>query len=410
MAKLNSWKDVGKNDSGWLKSWKKDGSINLVPHKTSPRTRHVHSFREAKQLETRGGNLETKVVWMPFVCWESDAYHKRAKKAYYDKKPVPKPEPKPELCPLCLLLHHLGQRDDLDDDDVVFDFVGSKKDDGREITKSRALGTSKSADAFMDNLTAAFEYVMPVIQISEPEQVVIVNEKHALAKKLQKRIEADCEEYGEDEGDPQKSPLIYKWEYDKDSKSYSVMQLDRKKLKIDDATWDKIVATWEGPGPEDGLDEAEAPGDVRKLREQFEGALKIEVPIDEFFAKAEKQAKDRGPPDEDEDFDPDEIEKAAPAKKLPEKPKAEKAPPSKKPSAKKPIEDLPEEAPLDPPSRKGAAKPKVVPSPDPSDPICEDCKSPWPTDVASCPGCGATDEAEAPPPAGVSKKTTPWSK
>ena len=416
-----SWNQslASTRSKAWIDAWKEEGSLRGVLHKAGPAIRHVHSFRVVEVVEGRD-KVERQIKWFPFVCWEGDAFrdaltewifaHKKGRKI-----PV---LPAPRICPACKVLHHLSQRHDIESTTPIWTF--ESKRENRAMEKADALGIGERKDSYKDDLTPQFELVIPMIVPTDPSVVKITNEKRSLAKALEKRIRADVAEYGEDEGSPSNAPLLYLFTYEKgDNNPFQVATVDRSKGqgKIGDEVWEKMVARWsDDEGVLETLERACRRGPARKLLAAMteHADPELGIPFADLFADALAESG------EEEDEADEETDDAPVPSKTGKDALATARSPEKTTKAKTTKEEAPEEkAPPEkaPRSRAGKQPPKVAPPPPPPPdaPVCEDCGTIWPEDVAICPGCGATDEDSHDDADGVEKTAppakgkTPWS-
>ena len=404
MAKLGSYREMGKRQGGWLDAWKEEGRLSCVLHKTPPHIRLRHSFRKVELDESDRG-VKRKIRWLPWTCWETDDYH-RARR--FDSNP-----PTAKFCPADRLLEHLEQRDDLPDDEVIFTFKGSGRDK-REIIKSDLLGHKGSRDSWQDDFTAKTEYVIALIPLKDPKAVLLSNEKWSLGQALLDRIQTDCEELGDDVGDPEQRPIAYLFEYSSNRNVYSISRFKEGQEKAEkDGIWPGIVELWEGPAPD--ADPYCRPGDPKELLEAMQEGAVVDLPLDDLFAPALAQWTERKAKEDNEatDFDPKKIEaeeKAAKAKAA--QTRAAKAKAAKAEKAEKAKSNgtaaKPEPAPKkDKPKRAVRQVAKPEPEPEPPEEVqvfeCESCNADWPENLDECPGCGlkaVAPSSERPPPLG----------
>lgn len=393
---MASYRDLGGSQkAAWLDSWKKTGMLKVWLHKEPPWMRTLHNFRRVQVEETRDGIVK-KILWLPFVCWETEEYHKLRRFK----------EPRPATtCPACKLIEHLEKRDDLADDEVIFTFTAGRE--RRDLRKVDLIGKGESRSAYQDDLTAKTDYLIAVIPEEKPDGVYLTNEKWSLGAALAKRIERDMKLLGEEDGDPSRKPICYTFEFDKDSQKYSVSRYPEAKLS------DAVLKHWEGPGPD--ANSAINRGNPKTLLEAMKVGLQIELPLDDFFAAAiaswsEKDATDFDHPEETEaegvEAKGDKGDKKGSAAKPPKETKP------KEPAAKPPKEEAkpePKPAAKEEPKKqtRAAAKPEPKPEPPPPPPepeetiyACEVCGADWPESKPACPNCGATPSGDAAPTPG----------
>lgn len=414
--RLTSHDDLGGTAVEFLDNWKEAGFLKLVLHKDPPWIRDLHNFRRIFKKEGKDG-IEKKVLWYPWVCWEEEAFHKLTRMSK-DDPPVAK------LCPGCRLFAHIRGRDDLKDEDVIFRFVGTGRNELHEIMKIDFIGKGEGKLSFKDDFTPRTDYVIPVISLDDPTKVAITNEKWSLGKALYNRIKKDRQLYGADDGDPSRTPIAYTFEFDKSAtgaSAYSVSRLEKVTIT------DRIRELWESEAPD--ASKYVNRGNPKKLLEEVQQAMEaaeMEFPLEEIFAPSLQAWNDDEDSDESTSFDPAELDKEEDKPKKgqrmsppPAKPKAKET--ERKPKAKKPEpEPEPEAEPdadVDPapekPARPARAAKKPAPPPEPEpEPeeevqifACSECDADFPSNVDTCPSCGAKDDgAEEAPPAPEKKK------
>lgn len=378
--RLNSWGDLGGSGGNRAKfrqeSWKKEGLLKCVLHREPPWVRHLHNIRRVEKVEQRG-ELKRILLWYPFVCSESEDYHRQRR---FDGRDAPGAQ----MCSSCRLIEHIETRDDIAGDEVIFKFVAGRET--RSIIKDDFLGISEHRDAYKDDFTAKQEYLIPIIEIDDPEAgVVITGEKWSLARSLQKRIKDDCKIYGVDNGDPMKKAIGYVFSYDKDAvgaAAYSVSRIDGFKASP------TIQELWAGDCP--SADSYVKPGNPHTLLEQLQEACQVDgIPFAEIFAPA-IAAYDG---EEEEEGDPSYV---------PPREEKERVPPVKSKGG------------IDFRKHMRKVKPKEEPKPEqevPSQdaPACPECGAAWPMALHICPGCGAEaeDDEEGAAPQEPAKATKP---
>lgn len=412
-----SWSQplAGARSKAWLDAWKEEGSLRGVLHKAGPAIRHVHSFRRVEVVESKD-KAERQIKWMPFVCWEEDGFRDALTEwifAHKKSRKIPA-LPAPKICPACKVLHHLAQRHDIEGAAPIWTFASKREN--RAMERDDVLGIGGRSDSYKDDLTPQFELVIPMIVPADPKVVKITNEKRSLAKALEKRIRADVAEYGEDEGSPERAPLLYLFTYEKGERDpYQVAMVDRTKgqAKISDEVWELMVERWQDEaGVLETLENACRRGPARKLLAAMteHADPELQIPFADLFAAALAES----PEDEEEDEEAD-----ADAEKPARTGKDAKAPAKTAAKSKSAVaeERAPAKAEPAPRTRKkrDAEPPPPPPPPSSNDPTCEDCGAAWPESVSKCPGCGAEDEPDHDDADGVektapaSKGKTPWS-
>jgi hypothetical protein len=397
----------GSNDATFLDSWKKEGILKVWAHREPPWERRLHSFRQVI-LDESGKTPKKTIKWHPFVCWEEDeSYHReRAKwRKGYDVS-----EPRAPKCPMCRLVEYFEAAEDIEHDDVIFEFVAGREK--RQIIKGDFIGQGKSRDSYQDSGLPKSEYIMAVIPADNPDGVYLANETWTLGQKLHQRIKKDIAMLGDD-GNPETTPICYTFEFDKSvrgSGAYGVSRFPEAELT------EAIQELWDGPAPDAGP--FTEPSDPKKLFDSVQdGIVYDDIPIDELFApaieawEAKSKETESPPPDDEEEEKPQKKTRTRKAKEEGEKPqrktrsrkaKAEKEEekPQKKTRSRKAKAEKEEEKPQKK-TRSRKAKKEEPPPPPPEDeegddPVCEECGGVWPEDEPACPSCGAEAADEIP--------------
>jgi hypothetical protein len=367
-----------------LDSWKSEGILKCWLHREPPWERRLHNFRRMEVVEDKGGPKK-KILWLPFSCWEGDEYHRRRRSRRED--PIPA-----SICPGCKLIEHLEERDDIADDDVIFLFKATGREK-REILKCDFIGQGDTRDSYMDDFTAKTDYILAVIPDDNPVDVLLTNEKWSLGSALLARIEKDCKLLGDDEGDPERTPICYTFEYDDKAQKYGVSRFPEAKLT------DEIQRLWEGPAP-DATRFAEM-GDPKQLLESMTAAMeaaKMEFPLDDIFAAAlsEWEKREDSSKEEESKGGGSKSSKGGGSKSSKSTTKGETSKGKKNGETK----------PTKPTKPTRGTKKKEEPEPEPEPPkdevvySCENCNGDWPESEPKCPHCGAEAEVDGEAPSG----------
>lgn len=365
MGKLKSYRDLGSKSSSskanWLEAWKDNGILICVPHKDPPSTRTMHNCRRIETTETKDGPM-MKIRWYPFVCWETDEYYKGRR--FNKDNP-----PRAQFCPTCRFIEHIESRDDFPNDQVILTYkVGREL---LEVMKVDLVGKGTSKTSYLGDMTGRTEFVFSIIPYEDPSKgVCLTNEKWSLGQEFVARINNDIKMYGEDEGNPERTPIVYTFEYNKQTRKYSVSRYQKPEIS------DEIQALWNGPSPD--VDRYTRPSNPETLFDSIDGALQIDgVPLEEIFAPSIEQWRANKPSDDTTDFDPDKIEAEIEEEKE-----------AKQKRATQMTNKV--EAPKETRPTRHAKKPE--PKKDVKVFECESCGGDWPEDEATCPHCGATAE------------------
>lgn len=402
MKRASSYTAMATGGGGWFESWTDRGQIKVWLHPEPPLTRNLHSIRQVKIDEDDRG-VSKKIVWLPWVCHEDEHFHQlmRAKK-----------NPEPTTCPMCMLIDHLRQRDDVQLDDVIFELRAGKET--YVITRGEFLGEVK--DAWKDVALAKGDYLINAIGVDAPEEgAKILQAKYQLVKELQKVIVEEVGELG-DEGNPEKTPRAYRFTFDKTNSRYGVMPYERAKVT------DAVTDAWNGPAPDS--DRFGEPGDPVLLLQIFRDHLMVaDVPYEEWFAplieEHSKKKKDEAPAPKAEERPRAAQRSAAPARttartREDDKPAREGRAQASAQNARanapsKPINSRDDGRDIDPPDaplggKKSAAtkaparatkKPVKEPEPEEYGADCGDCGyDKVPVNAKACPECHAEFEDE----------------
>lgn len=333
----------GGGGGTFLKQWRDAGSVDVWTHpRAGTGVRWAHSFWELKKFKKRGkGNEEQEVQELSsyrWICHEREAILRRQRFRNDDINLVPRGWPEadakaawakgmnlvgngtreypPEHCPMCLMIEWVrdGVRsgrldwtkplftwklDGNEGDEVVTiggfcGLFGRPTNDykGEQLDALRRAGIERD-EAFMQNATARCDYILRVVDDSDPGAgCVIAPVADALGRLVQKAFK-DRIEQTKGAFKPSERPLCLRWKYDEDKdfdKKYEIVILTEAKPS------DEVLDALEDePPPIDNLLE---PGNAATLRAQMEQHCAIEgVPWEQFFGAAQ-DAEAEAPGDE----------------------------------------------------------------------------------------------------------------
>lgn len=312
----------GGGDSKWLKQWKDNGHIDIFLH-TESKIRPVWGHQIPFEIEVDGknaagektGKKELRLSWPRFVSPDTASVH--ANQFFYDDNKVLREQfnraPKGGKLiggsqataymsdPFLILreyLRHAINRGVLDPDVVVFEWVNHKQKG--ELIQWTAGELSRHEKRGFKNrghsLDTKLEYIFVVVDYNKPEDgPKVARETKLVGEKMRDEIKRQIESRGDD-GDPFTSPYCFRWKFDKDSSSpmkmYDVYRMDKNVCTPD--VWKAIGgAPDEAAGEQwdivESIDTSEFArvneGDMAKIRQCFESAAQIELPLDQIFSE-----------------------------------------------------------------------------------------------------------------------------
>lgn len=320
---LNFDPDAMKGGGGgaWLPPWKKRGQIDIWLH-TESRIRAPWNHQIPFEIEVdektsageKTGKKILKLSWPRFVSPDLASIH--ANQYFRDGngplREMLNKDPKTGKLvggsfetafmrdPFLLVreyLHHAVERKILTVDQVVFEWVDHKN--RGELIQWTVGELSRHVKRGFKNrghsLDTKLEYILVVVDNDKPgDGPKITRETKLVGDKMRAAIKREIESRG-DEGDPFKSPYAFRVKYDANASSpmnsYDVFRMDKHPCTPE--IWQAIGGA---PDPEQGekWDIVEAPdtsdqarvgdGDMDKIRQIFESAAQIELPLDAIFS------------------------------------------------------------------------------------------------------------------------------
>jgi hypothetical protein len=219
----------------------------------------------------------------------------------------------PVICPFSLMVEWVREQVEIGDlglVDKIFEFdtgkdgvvihaggfcglLGGKDEDYSkdELTAMRKAGI-KRREAYKEDGKPRMQYVICALDYAKPEDgVVVCIEAQALGDKLKKQIKDRKDDLGADEGDPKKTPVVFRWKYDgaQDFAAKYDVQV-RTKAEITPEILEAIT----GEYPKEKVERIIADSNLITLRRSFEEHWchkKVTPPWDAIFAAAEAAMK-----------------------------------------------------------------------------------------------------------------------
>lgn len=357
---------------------------------------------------------ERQRIWFPKVIdvKEDDGDGKgKRKKASGKTKVVAVPfnVPKdPDLCPFAAFRQLLRERDDIDGEDIVI-CVGSGRQKS-ELCKGEILGWD--GYDFRKRLTPNSDFVAVAVLIEDSKgkrpadlKAEIFSGAKSLGQDIEKEIESEMDESGEEEGCPFITPYPFIIKYDESERGSDMYSARARPQEAEDIAKDAAlmkILEEDPPSIEDEIEIAK----TSEMLAAINSAIVIdglEVKMDGVSSKKEKEEEpeqteetaDESEEQEETADEPKEQEpEKKPAKRTARKPAAKKDPAAKKEPEKKPAKKEPEKeekpaAKRKPREKKVAAESKKKLGWTPADgedyDICPVCREAVPQDATECP-------------------------
>lgn len=312
--------EKGGGGGQWLKPWKKGRQIDIWLH-TESKIRAVWGHQIPHEIEVdeksdkgeKTGRKVFKLSWPRFVSPDLATIHSNQyfRDGAFLRELLNK-DPKtgrlyggtPETAfmrdPFLILreyLYHAIEKRMIDPAAVVFEWVDHKNKG--ELIQWTAGEMSRQVKRGFKNrghsLDTKLEYIFVVINHEKPgEGPKITRETKLLGDLMRDLIKREIESRGED-GDPFKSPYCIRWKFDPDSsspmKSYDAFRIDKNACTPD--VWQAIGGSPD-PAAGENWERVLAPdtsehsrineGDQEKIRQIFEDAMQIPLPIEAIFS------------------------------------------------------------------------------------------------------------------------------
>lgn len=320
---LNYDPDAQKGGGGgtWLAPWKKRRQIDVWLH-TESRIRAAYNHQIPFEIEVdekdqggeKTGRKVLKLSWPRFVSPDfpsinSNQYFREGSllRELYNKDPksgklIGGSQATAFMRDPFLLLReylwHAIEKNILSPDAVVFEWV-DHKNRGELIQWTAGELSRKVKRGFRNrghSLDSKLEYIFVVVDNDKPgDGPKITRETKLVGDKMRAEIKRQIESRGE-EGDPFRVPYCFRWKFDPDASSpmnsYEVFRMDKNACTAE--IWQAIGGA---PDPDAGenWDIVEAPdtaeyarvndGDAEKVRQCFERAAQVDLPLDAIFSE-----------------------------------------------------------------------------------------------------------------------------
>lgn len=396
------------NDSGgggqWLRTWRKNskGEATIWLHTRAP---IVSSFTHQFMLEDEYEDKETgkkvpTLRWPRFVSPDPEVVHRNQ----YFREDNGVLRVPPDLDPFLLVREWLRFADHLSLEQPIFQWYNAKERQTIVWERGPITGLVKRNQRnYGHSLDTKIEYVYVVVDNDNIDQgPVLMREGKLLSQKLAEVIKQQQKQWGDDQGDPTQHPYAFQLIAEEASSPMNAFKAFKaERAEFTDEVWEKIASD-EFPDPT--VFGQPSDGDMQKIRDAFEAAAQVELPLDEIFSEdsAVRKAVARGGKAKQPVVAPARQSKAAQAR-------TQAKPPLPKPGATSAPKSEPEQQSAGPQTRRKKAAPAAPP---PVETIpCEDCGTPMLPSMTKCEKCGAEyetdDEAEpTPPPKTTAKPAT----
>lgn len=232
--------------SGEILNWKEDGKITGFIHPSGFFPRLSYWLSIVDEEEQKKNKKVTKIIRRPFICPGID-----------------------KGCPVCELREFLKDKEDIEDDEVIF-AIGSGKY-RVEITKGDALGMKDFN--WKLSLRPNKEFLFGFIDSDNVEgEVAIVISSAGLARAISNCIESVMDDKGDEEGDLLKNPWAIKLKY----KEKAIPAQKFEAYPADVEITDDIQELLDGDGPNlDNLTRANTPAEIwEALKDGIEVSFK----------------------------------------------------------------------------------------------------------------------------------------
>lgn len=393
------------NDTGgrgqWLREWRKNGKgeCTIWLHTRAPIVPSFsHQIPLADEYTDKESGKQVPVLrWPRFASPDPEIVH-RSQFFREDDGSLRVP---PDRDPFLLLREWLRKADHISLEDPIFRWEHPK--DRRIIvwTRGELSGLVKRGRAnYGNSLDTKIEYIYVVVDDSDVEAgPVLMREGKLLSQKIAEVVKQQQKQWGEVQGDPMQHPYAIQLIAEDASvplNAYKAYKNERSEFT--DEVWEQISGE-EYPDPIRYGEPQD--GDLVKIRDAFDSAAQVQLPLDEIFSDdpAVRRELTRG------------VKGAAAGArtrpgagaKAPESDVSRNPPtPRRQPAAA---------AKAGPQTRrrKVSADPPPEPTPPPVETIpCDDCGTPMLATDSKCSKCGAEYEpVESQPPAAKPQAAKP---
>jgi hypothetical protein len=394
------------SDSGggkeWLRQWKKNsvGEVTIWLHTRAPIVPcYSHQFMIEDEYEDKDTRRMVPVLRYPrFVSPDAEIVHRNQ---YFRENDDTMQTP-PDLDPFLLLREWLRfQADHIGLQDPVFKWNDEKNRKVIVWERGSLSGLVKTGKTnFNHSLNTKLEYIYVVVDNDNVATgPVLAREGKLVSQKIVEVIKQQQRQYGEVEGDPMQHPYAFQIiAEDTPSPMNSIKAYKHEVAEFTDEVWAQISSE---DYPDPLVYGSPSEGDMEKIRDAFEKAAQVELPLDEIFSEDPEVRRALTRPASDR-RSPARASKAAQAR-------GQTPPPPTRPAAPAPAgKPAPASAPAaaapvasgGPQTRRKKVDKSAEPPPVEMIP-CEDCNTPMlPTDTV-CSKCGAQYEPvedDSPPP------------
>lgn len=256
-----------------------------------------HNFLREIEVEDKDTKQKKPMLVFPkFVSPDPVSIHV---KQYFREDDDRMQEP-PDRDPFLILREWLrakGQRKELSLDTVVFEWTdyGNNNLPIRYLLKHLAKLEKTGKSNFRHTLDSKEAYLFTVVSDANPTAgPKLTWETKLVGEKLSEVINQEKKSKGEAEGDPAQWPYAFCWEYHSEEvfqKSYKVYRFDKAAYtdQIEAAVYAKVF-------PDGSKHALFAEADLKQMRDDFEAAMQINLPLDLIFSteKEDRMAAVRG--------------------------------------------------------------------------------------------------------------------
>jgi hypothetical protein len=277
----------GGGGKDWLRTWHKGGKgeITVWLHTRAPIVPSLtHSFMLEDEFEDKEtGRMKPVLRYPRFVSPDAEIV---ARNQYfrnddsYKTMQVP-----PDRDPFLLLREWLRYADHIPLDAPVFQWNDEKN---RKVViwerGELSLLVKRQKNNFNHSLDVKLEYVYVVVDNENIDSgPVLMREGKLLSQKIVEVIKQQQKMHGEEEGDPVQHPYAFLLTAEDASSPMNVYKaFKNEKAAFSDAVWEAISGD-DFPDPLPYGQPAE--GDPEKIRDAFERAMKVDLPLDEIFSE-----------------------------------------------------------------------------------------------------------------------------
>lgn len=387
------------NDSGgggaWLRQWRKKGvgEVTIWLHTRAPIVPcFSHTFKLEDEYEDKETGRSMPTLRFPrFVSPDAEVVHRNQ---YFRNDNDQSLQVFPDRDPFLLLREWLRlNADHIGLEEAVFKWNDEKNRQLIVWERGVLSGLVKRGKKNFDHsLDTKLEYIYVVVDNDNVDAgPVLAREGKLVSQKIVEVIRQQQKQWGDDEGDPMQKPyafLLVAKEAASPMNAYSAFKAER--ADFTDAVWAELESQ-DFPDPLPYGRPAE--GDMEKIRDAFEKAAQIELPLDQIFSDDAEVRRDLVKPHVASRPAPRESKKAQQKEAV--EPSRKPAPPSRAPATTpKPAEGTNGAAPPGPQMRrrKAAAEPEPAPEPMGESIPCDECKKDMLATATVCPHCGTEYE------------------